>query len=315
MHIAITSFATVFGRANADLAVLYDQGDEQKALVKKFTGDDNRPIAGVRKLVDGSVMSEDEALMLLSYIADNLTEDIEQKTVVPIILMIIAVTRTGTVTEAWCNKFSAEIPDMRALLSTTITRATVRATWTLIGSLINDTNIEAVLDRWFRAIPGSMLRLSITIRQAAGKDLTALETIKTFVRDHPSFPFIKLMRLYPKDMTAAATAMQLVGNQRYYGYRKDPGAAKASNYRNLTWVAQYVLTLSDDHSSLRDYRGAPRKPDNMEVAERIIREYTSGRAAQLVLEGPHQTHEKDLTDLLVKWSTYGGDTDEPREAP
>lgn len=251
--------------------------------------------------------------MLLQFIAQNFSNDLEQRTVVPIILMIIAVTRTGTVTDEWCAKFASEVPDMRALISVQVTRATVRATWTLIGSLINDTNIESILSRWFRAIPGSMLRLSITIRQAAGKDLTALESIKSFVRDHPTFPFVKLMRLYPKDVGGAAAAMQLVGNQRYFGYRKDPGIAKASNYRNFTWVAQTVLLQSDENSSLRDYRGVPKKPDNMEAAEKLIREYTTGQVAKLVLEGNHQEHETELVDLLQAWSLYGGDTDEPRE--
>ena len=84
--------------------------------------------------------------------------------------------------------------------------------------------------------------------------MTSLNTIKEFMVSNPQFPYHLLMRLYPIEMAAVLEAFMTVGERRFYGYRKDPGVAKSTNYRNITWVAKTVLEKQGGGTHLREYR-------------------------------------------------------------
>ena len=233
--IARDHFGTALAAVSANLPALYASGDAGKALCKKFTGKDDPPETRTYRLRDDAALDEHESWMLMDFIVSQAPEDMRRRMVVPIMLMILCVTKTGTVTDQWCNKLVTSCAELGPVLRTCLTRDVIRNAWAVIGSSINDKNIEGLLSRWYEAIPGEMIRVSVAIRQATDKDMTSLNTIKEFVTANPKFPYHLLMRLYPIEMTAVLGALIAVGDRKFYGYRKDPGVAKSTNYRNTTW--------------------------------------------------------------------------------
>ncbi|XKL61658.1 hypothetical protein PGB90_001491 [Kerria lacca] len=85
------------------------------------------------------------------------------------------------------------------------------------------------------------LRLRLTIVQAAGSGLTCLILILKAMRIYANFPWWVVAALYGNEMANVETATTAVGDNPYYGFKKDLGAVKSRLYKNIAWVAKELL--------------------------------------------------------------------------
>ena len=143
--------------------------------------------------------------------------------------------------------------------------------------------------------------------------MTSLNTIKEFMVSNPKFPYHLLMRLYPIEMAAVLEAFMTVGERRFYGYRKDPGVAKSTNYRNITWVAKTVLEKQGGGTHLREYRGFKANPDQEGTVMPIIDKYLLENRSVIDEDTPAHDNETRLQALLLAHAAVRTKTDEPRK--
>lgn len=106
------------------------------------------------------------------------------------------------------------------------------------------------------------MRLRLTIVQAAGSGLTCLILILKAMRIYANFPWWVVAALYGNEMANVETATTAVGDNPYYGFKKDLGAVKSRLYKNIAWVAKELLVRINGETTLNNYKWIPRnQPD------------------------------------------------------
>lgn len=93
------------------------------------------------------------------------------------------------------------------------------------------------------------------------------------MRSFPLFPWDIVRNQYPVDWINFEQALQTVGNNPWFGYRKDIGFAKASGLKNLAWVSKELLIQGAGDDALRRYKGWIRRPPQFEKMTYIIRKF------------------------------------------
>lgn len=132
--------------------------------------------------------------------------------------------------------------------------------------------------RWNRQIPVTALRLSLTVQQAAGGGMTCYFTIKEAMRTYRNFAWAGISLLLPTDWNNYYAAVRLVGNNVYYGFNKDLGAAKSTLYKNLGWVAKELLLKVGGNTAISRYAVWPARVPNMTALDQLIDAYVASRA-------------------------------------
>jgi len=102
---------------------------------------------------------------------------------------------------------------------------------------IDENNAEEIFNMLDSGLETTSLRLHLTLAQAAHSGLTQFVVIGRAISTFTSFPWAKIEQL-TGEITKYHAAAVLIGGNRYYGFKKDLGAAKPTNYKNLGWVAK-----------------------------------------------------------------------------
>lgn len=92
-----------------------------------------------------------------------------------------------------------------------------------------------ILRRWLGFVPAHTVPIRVVLAQAAGSGLTSLGVIAATIYENPNFPWVILQRMYPEQWDNAGRAMRRVGNNPYYGYRRDLTDMRAVHFRNLDY--------------------------------------------------------------------------------
>jgi len=86
------------------------------------------------------------------------------------------------------------------------------------------------------------------------------------INTFPTFLWAKIEHI-TGEITKYHAAAILVNGNRYYGFKKDLGAAKSTNYKNLGWVANELLLRCNGEVSLKGYHGWIRVPTKAAIAD------------------------------------------------
>lgn len=141
------------------------------------------------------------------------------------------------------------------------------------GNNINDTNISDIFDRWNALIGEKCLRLNLTITRASESGLTSYLVIGQAIRTYNDFDWARIAMLYPAEWQNYCAAVEAVGNNPFYGYRKNLGVVRSTKYKSIAYVAKQLLIIVGGQSSLRFYQGwATRVPDK-EAVDIMITQY------------------------------------------
>jgi len=112
------------------------------------------------------------------------------------------------------------------------------------------------------------------------------------MKQFPDFPWPRVFCYLPQEARAFSEAAQQVGGNQYYGYKKDLGCVKSTNYKNLGWVAYRVLVRGCNATTLNGYKGWPRTILYQAELQAIIDAYFDGRGDNLV--APARVAEQDV---------------------
>ncbi|KAG8239101.1 hypothetical protein J437_LFUL011709 [Ladona fulva] len=250
--------------------------------------------AGGTRAVRGPAAVEDVNLLRYATYCAN-TDSVMGAS--PIMLMttaLVSFAKRGSCS----TDFVAKIKNgVRADLGKDVTLAptVVQSFYTMYGIKVPHDKIGECFEHWTRILPARALRLNITIQQAARSGLTAYYTILKALQSftHEAF-WNRIAGMFPSDWDNFKVAVQCVGDDEYYGFRRDLGHAASTKYSSLAWVAGQVCTQLGDHMLSR-YLGWARP--NTAVATRV-NEMISSHLTQTVEADPISDAYTDMMTIV-----------------
>ena len=220
--------------------------------------------------------------------------------------LMIAIPRRGTILPSKIKTVATEVRTSFGVeLPTQI--GLYRALYASCGRFITAENARDLFHTWNSAIPGSALRLRLTLQQAAGSGLTAIATITKALRRHPKFYWGRLAHMFPEETQKVIAALRTIANNPYFGFNGDLGIVKSSGYPNWCWAAKELLIKVDGDSSLLSYAGWVSRPAFFPRLQEMLLAYQEWKVNS-VGEAPDETEleQAGMIKALVEASTTIG---------
>lgn len=126
----------------------------------------------------------------------------------------------------------------------------MEAIWNTYEDSIDETTAGRIFDRWINFVPPNAVRVRLTLRETVCERLTAFITVLRALKYHPRFNWTAIVNTFPDEWSNFITAAALVGNNYYYGYKKDLGVVDSSRYCNLGLVAKELMVKASGDIAL-----------------------------------------------------------------
>lgn len=192
-------------------------------------------------------------------------------------LAYISIAKQGNITDAKLTSIcNAVAEETGRTISLTVEE--VKSFSTSFKPFIDATNAEAICRGLRQGLENFSLRLCITMQQATRCGMTAYWMIWEALTLCADFNWAAIADILPHEFRRYSDAVNLVGNNQYYGFNNDLGLAKHTNYMSLSWVASRVLMKSDPpaYSALARYRGLPAQPKRSDDINALLDQYRPG---------------------------------------
>jgi len=149
--------------------------------------------------------------------------------------------------------------------------------WRVAEPRVNATNAAATIEALttFVGAGPEVLRLRLTLQQSEQAGLTSIILIRRALIGHPKFAWAKLAQMFPNEAAAVVAAFEQIANNPYYGYSANLNNARATKYKNITWVCKTLLISLDGDTTLNGYRGFKISPAHQELVRQMISLYTA----------------------------------------
>ncbi|KAG5870157.1 hypothetical protein JTB14_032449 [Gonioctena quinquepunctata] len=264
-----------------------DRADESVFYGRVAPGTLVRPLAAMWPAdaaeIEQYALTPEDAMAILYYMASKALNRSLITGVQVISTIVVAVVKRGTVSQQFLQKVSEGIKDDLNKV-VTFNEEVIRLTYINYGQQINDVNIQVVFARWKSQIPAGALRLGLVVSQAAGGGLTAYLTIREAIKEYKDFDWGYISLCFPQEWAGFETAVQTVGGNQYYGFRKDLGDAKSTHFKSLAWVAKELLIKAGGKTSLSRYSGWVGLIAHQNAITDKIDAYVRGLAASITEE-------------------------------
>lgn len=194
---------------------------------------------------------------------------------------ICAVAKMGTVSTRYITKILNSVNDecLIDMDDNIFHEEVIREVWRYVGHLIDDVVMQASVARWDvnNFFPAHAIRARLIVAQIAGEGMTALSVVKKAIIAHPNFAWANLNALLPQEATNVNLALIAVGNNAYYGFRKNLDAVRSTLYKSYAWACKELMIRVSGEASLKNYRGWTRKPAFQNEIETLINNYEAVR--------------------------------------
>lgn len=230
---------------------------------------EGQPLHGINP--DGEMTAE-QAWDTVSWIAAHGVPDTASRSpAAAYAATYISLAKKGTITARKLNTIIGALA-VECNIDLAITTNDIAILYNQLMTRIQQDEIGTIFDTWSQYMMGTSLRMMITLNQAAGSGLTSLTTIKKALTKFPSFKWGRVVSILPEEAKAVEKAFQAVGADKYYGFRRDYGAASSTLYRSFSWVAKELLLKhgGPDFESLRDYKGWASKPLHQQALKELV---------------------------------------------
>lgn len=214
-----------------------------------------------------------------------------------IVGVTVSVAKRGTLSVEFLNKIVEGIfQDLGTNINLDI--EPIQTFYKFFGSEINDATIPLIQQTWERLIPQQALRLMLTVSQLAGSGLTTYSTIGTALRLYPTFNWGVISRTFPIEWENYRIALTTVGNNVYYGFRKELGMVKSTNFKSLGYIAKELLVRGDGRITLNRYMGWARSIKFKQQIDQMILDFINHIAAQEINMDNQQPPDVDLSNMV-----------------
>lgn len=222
-----------------------------------------------------------------------------------IILAKVAFAVRGTISAAKLTRIIMELTPTIPFIGDVLNIPDLQLTWLNYGHLVDDEDMPKIMLRWLGLIPAYALRLRVVLAQASGSGLTSLDVIARAIHEHPHFPWVLVRRMYPEQWDNAQRAIRLVGNNPYYGYRRDLTDVRSTQFRHLAALCGRLLIALGDRL-LERYQGFVEDKVRVHVWRHMIDAYVSARGRKGAnIERPMSEeeidHHADMMQLVAQY--------------
>lgn len=176
----------------------------------------------------------------------------------------------------------------------------------LFGNGINDMTVATIFEHWLRILPQQALRLMLTVNQSLNSGLTQLIVISEALKDYPDFPWWKISRIFPTEWNNVIAALTLVDGNQYYGFKKDLGIVRSTNYKSIGYIAKELRVRIGGQASLNRYQGWATKTPNQDIVTTILDRYVEAHNANINVLVPYEADADDDRVAQIR-AAHGGD--------
>nr|DAZ90398.1 TPA_asm: nucleocapsid protein [Belostoma flumineum mononega-like virus] len=224
----------------------------------------------------------------------------------------VALAKRGVITDQKCDQLNRTLM-IEGTRDPHLSVASVSYIGSRLGGCVDENTAEITFSRWMRLIGDLSLRSTILLQQTANAGLTAYLTIYEAHVTFPTFKWAVVRRLVAKDYLNYLKAVEVVGVNRYYGFKKNLGIAASTNYKSLAYVSKEVLLRygGAQFAGLRGYLGWTRSPANKVELDTLVNTFEPLGAVNI--ETPATATEiKEMDEILAKITAlnFGGDEEE-----
>lgn len=199
-------------------------------------------------------------------------------TVQTVVQLLVAVCKQGTISSEFSYKINQGVRvDMG--LSIRLKPREVSDIWTTYGQAITEDNIEEVINHFLHNVMGTATRLVVTLNQAKYHAMTIFQTIGRAMLLHPKLSWHVMEKISPTELINFKNALEAVGGNAYYGFRKDLDVFKSAHFRSLGFLAKEVLVKCDGEDHLNRNRVFEKKPMKYLLLWKIVGQYIEASTA------------------------------------
>jgi len=241
-------------------------------------------------------MTFDGSVFITLFIAKNLRHNLRQFAIETITLAYCSLAKRGQVTDEFCTKVQNSVRDE---LGVPIVLSQVAITSLYRGYMqgVNETNAREVLSNLDALIPDIALRLKLTLQQAAGSGLTLYVIIGRALVKYNDFPWGRANTLTGGELVSWETARGIIGDNLYYGFKRDMGGARSTLYKSIGYVARELLVKINGERTLLRYAGLAGNIKNKQALDRLLEAYINSYMAEVIPET--EAERQQVPDLNV----------------
>jgi hypothetical protein len=188
--------------------------------------------------------------------------------------LCVAAAKRGSITH---SKLSAIMRDINngTGLQVELDATIVNLVYQKATKYVTGQNAGSIFRAWSQGLDiDTALRLKLTIDQAANAGLTAICLIRRALTEHPDFYWHRVASVFQAEFIKVGEALRLIHNNPYYGFNKDLGPVKSTNYPSITWIAKTLLIAVGGNDTLKNYAGFTRGIKHQDRVQRWIEVYT-----------------------------------------
>ncbi|QBP37029.1 putative coat protein [Lampyris noctiluca chuvirus-like virus 1] len=215
-----------------------------------------------------------------------------------IIHIYLATLKRGMISEQFITKITSGLLADLQISNMNVDAAACELFYSVFGQYVDETNISVITQRWLGLLPITALRLRLTVTQAAGGGLTALSVTGRAIRIFSDFDWGRIRQLYFDEWTNFEQAVALVGNNEWYGFRKELGIVSSTKYKNLSYVAKELLLKVNGEASLRSYAGWTRRARFQGVVDTLVATYETDKTKN-ILDGTAMPAIREDADVVA----------------
>lgn len=189
-----------------------------------------------------------------------------------LVTLIVAICKQGTISPAFLDKVNnATKSDLGKDLK--INPECISSVWSAYGQYINENNVGRLMKYLMEVLMPTATRLRIIVKQDQYHSLIAFYTIGRSMIIYPDFRWDFVEKLSPGELARYRRAIEDVGNNVYYGYRKDLGTLKSKNFRALKYAAKELLIKMNGETHLKNNIVFQRPPPRSNLIDKAIELY------------------------------------------
>ncbi|GLV33568.1 hypothetical protein CBL_20283, partial [Carabus blaptoides fortunei] len=246
------------------------------------------PAEGIR------VTTLENAIMILYHLAHQTLPAFRIGGLSLIVHITVAVAKRGTISQGFASKVEGGINTDLGKSVTIFTEA-ITLFYASFSTGINDNTVAGIFERWKALIPALAMRLILTINQASGGGLISFLVIGEAMLLYKTFPWDRVALILSEDRAKYLLAVNAVGTNKYYGFKRQLGPARSTNYKNLAYVAKELLIKIGGKSSLNQYQGWTNRPRDKQQLDQLITDFESNRS-QAVSDAAITENTSEVSD-------------------
>lgn len=227
------------------------------------------------------------AVFIMMFFAMFLRVSKRQLAIENITLAYCALAKRGQVTDEFCSKIQSSVRDELGI-NLVLSQPAINALYKSYMTGVNELNAAQVFRNLDLMIPDIALRLKLTLQQASGSGLTLYIIIGRAMRIYYEFPWGRVNTLTSGELRNWQVARAAIGENLYFGFRRDMGEARSTLYKSLGYVARELLVKINGERTLLRYAGLGGNIKNKNALDRLINNFTETYIAAEGIETPEE---------------------------